>query len=104
MVPQTDVHRHTAEVGYWVGEPYWGQGLATDAIRTMAKYAFETLTFRRLQAGVFATNPASARVLEKAGFRLEGTAVDGAYKNGQFVDLLNYALLNPTPDYASVIK
>ena len=68
----TDVSRRSAEVGYWLGQPFWGRGIATEALRAVTDYAFTTLDICRLEAGVFDWNPASARVLEKAGYVLEG--------------------------------
>src|SRR5437764_2820360 len=66
-----DVFLRSAEVGYWLGEPYWGRGIATEALRAVTEYAFATFDLCRLQAGVFEWNPASMRVLEKAGYTLE---------------------------------
>ena len=63
-----DRERSEAEVGYWVGRPYWGRGYASRAVREVATFAFEDLGLRRLYAHVLAQNPASGRVLEKAGF------------------------------------
>lgn len=86
-----DVHRLTAEVGYWVGEPFWGRGIATAALKQMTAYAFSTFPFQRLQAMVFAWNSASARVLEKAGYVLEGTMRQSIIKDGRLGDSLLYA-------------
>ena len=72
-----DVFRRSAEIGYWLGEPFWGRGIATEALRAVTDYAFETFDICRLEAGVFDWNPASARVLEKAGYTLEGRARRG---------------------------
>ena len=65
---QEDVHRGSAEIGYWLGEPFWGRGIATRALRALTDYAFANFDLVRLYATVFEWNPASARVLEKAGF------------------------------------
>jgi ribosomal-protein-alanine N-acetyltransferase len=65
---QVDRERGEAEVGYWVGKSYWGRGYASAAVRLIATIAFEDLGLRRLYAHVLAQNPASGRVLEKAGF------------------------------------
>lgn len=85
LMPQTDVNRKTAEIGYWLGEPYWKQGLATEAVRQMCEYGFG-LGFARLQAAVFDFNQASMRVLEKNGFVKEGIFRRSVYKNGRFLD------------------
>jgi [ribosomal protein S5]-alanine N-acetyltransferase len=91
--PGTDVHRHSAEIGYWLGEPFWGRGIATEALRAMTEYAFAHFDICRLEAGVFDWNPASARVLEKAGYNLEGRARCAVVKDGRLGDRLLYALV-----------
>ena len=88
-----DVHRHSAEVGYWIGRAFWGRGIATDAVRAISSWAFANFDLCRLYAGVFAWNPASARVLEKAGFTLEGRLHKSAIKDGHTTDELLYALI-----------
>ena len=72
MHQQTDIYARTAEIGYYVGEPYWGQGIASEAIGKMVQYGFEVLDIIRIYAGVFEHNKASMRVLEKNGFVFEG--------------------------------
>lgn len=91
--PGIDVFRRTAEIGYWLGEAYWGQGIATDALRLMTGYAFSRFDLLRLEAGVFSWNPASARVLEKAGFAFEGRFRSNVFKDGEMTDRLFYARL-----------
>jgi RimJ/RimL family protein N-acetyltransferase len=93
--PGTDVHRRSAEIGYWLGEPFWGRGIATEALRAVTEYAFQTFDICRLEAGVFEWNPASARVLEKAGYTLEGRARLAVVKDGRIGDRLLYALVRP---------
>lgn len=85
LMPQSDVNRRTAEIGYWLGEPFWDRGLATEAVKQMCNYGFG-LGFARLQAAVFDFNEASMRVLEKNGFVREGIFRRAVYKNGQFRD------------------
>ena len=92
-----DVHRTAANIGYWLGEPYWGRGIATATVRALSVYAFATFSLERLQAEVFAWNPASARVLEKSGFTLEGRARRSVLKAGQITDGLLYARLRGEP-------
>jgi L-aminopeptidase/D-esterase-like protein/RimJ/RimL family protein N-acetyltransferase len=89
-----DVERVGAEMGYWLGRPYHGRGIATEAVRALTAHAFaQHPELQRIYAVPFAWNPASARVLEKAGFTLEGTMRRSALKDGQLVDQLLYARL-----------
>jgi RimJ/RimL family protein N-acetyltransferase len=91
--PLPDVHRVGAEIGYWIGRPFWGRGIATRALTACARYAFERFPFERLQATVFSWNPASARVLEKCGFKLEGVLRRSVVKGDRVGDSLVYARL-----------
>jgi [ribosomal protein S5]-alanine N-acetyltransferase len=88
---QTDVERIGAELGYWLGEPYWGRGIATAAVRAVTEHAFAAHGLVRVFALPFADNRASARVLEKAGFQLEGVLRSSALKDGRVLDQLLYA-------------
>lgn len=90
-----DVFRRSAEIGYWLGEPFWGRGIATETLRAMTAYAFEQFDICRLEAGVFDWNPASMRVLEKAGYTLEGRARLSVTKGERTGDRLLYALVRP---------
>ena len=104
---QHDVHRRSAEIGYWLAEPYWGRGIATRALRAFTSYAFATFDLIRLYGTVFEWNPASARVLEKAGFSYEGLLRQSITKDGQTVGAWMYGLVrdaephHPTPDSSS---
>ena len=89
----SDVHRLTAEIGYWLGEPFWGRGFATIAVRAVTAYAFATFDLERIHATVYDWNPASARVLEKAGYRVEGRLRNHVMKDGRLGDVLMYAKL-----------
>ncbi len=91
--PLGDVYSGTAEIGYWLGEPYWGNGIMTRAVRLVTKYAFDELLFVRLQAGVFSINPASMRVLEKNGYIREGVLRKHVRKFGVIHDYVLYAAL-----------
>lgn len=86
-----DVFRRTGEIGYRVGEPFWGKGIATNAVVAMTDFAFEQFDLARIQAHVFEWNPASARVLEKAGYRLEGRLLKSITKEGKTIDRFLYA-------------
>lgn len=88
-----DIQRYSAELGYWVGENYWGKGIVSKAIGTFCTYLFSNYKINRIYADVFSTNPASAIVLEKNAFVQEGHLKKAAYKNGLFIDLLVYSRL-----------
>ncbi|MEN6610086.1 MAG: GNAT family protein [Methanoregulaceae archaeon] len=88
-----DVYRGTAEIGYWLSEEYWGKGIATDAVRTLIPIAFGQFPIIRLQAGIFADNPASMRVLEKCGFSCEAIHKNAIIKNGLIMDEHLYVFL-----------
>lgn len=81
-----------AEVGYWIGREYWGNGYATEALRAVLDYGF-SLGLQRIWAEHFAHNPASGRVLQKAGMRHEGTLRHHMMKWGQPVDCEVYGVL-----------
>ena len=89
--PGEDVHRHTATMGYWLGEEFWGRGVMTEAVTAVTDFCFENFLLRRISAEVFANNPASARVLEKAGFIFEGRLKNNVLKDGELLDSLLYA-------------
>ncbi len=89
-----DVHRFTAEMGYWLAEPFWCKGIMTQAVKYMCEWAFHEFSLHRIYATPFATNTASARVLEKAGFEKEGVIRSGAFKDGKVVDMFMYSLIN----------
>jgi ribosomal-protein-alanine N-acetyltransferase len=96
--PLSDVHRIDAELGYWLGEAHWGQGIATGAVRVLCPWAFDNLPWlERIHACVYASNPASGRVLEKAGFSFEGRLRRSVIKRGQLLDQLIYSLLRDDP-------
>ena len=90
----TDVRRVSAEIGYWLGHEFWGQGLGTAALSAVTGHAFRThLELRRLYAVPFARNQASARILHKAGYRCEGTLRQSVIKDGLILDQWMYAIL-----------
>jgi RimJ/RimL family protein N-acetyltransferase len=93
-IPKDDVYKFTAEIGYWIGEPYWGQGLATEAIRLLIKKIREqSPLIVRVYAEVFDYNKASMRVLEKNGFYQEAIRRKGVVKNGIIRDDHIFVLL-----------
>jgi len=91
---QTDIYRKSGELGYWLGRPYWGKGLATEAVRLVIGEAFDKLKIVRIFAGVFEQNIVSQKVLLNNGFEYEGRAKKAVFKNGQYCDELKYALIN----------
>jgi [ribosomal protein S5]-alanine N-acetyltransferase len=91
LVLQNDIYKLSAELGYWIGEPYWGRGIATSAVNKIVDYGFTKLDLVRIYSGIFAFNKASQRVLEKAGFQLEGIFRNSVYKNGTICDEYRYA-------------
>lgn len=88
-----DIDSLSAEIGYWLGEPFWGQGIATDAVGKMCEYVFKHYDIVRIHASVFRYNRASRRVLEKNGFELEGILRKSVYKNGKICDSCVYSLV-----------
>lgn len=90
---QANIHRRTAELGYYLAEEYWGRGIMTEAVKQICAYVFEKSDIIRIYAEPFAYNAASCRVLEKAGFQYEGTLKSNAVKNGRVIDMKMYALL-----------
>lgn len=90
---QENIHCRTAELGYYLGEEWWGRGLASSAVAQACRRIFETSDILRIFAEPFARNAASCRVLEKAGFTLEGTLRKNAVKNDQILDMKLYALV-----------
>lgn len=90
---QPDVSRRSAEVGYWLGESFWGRGIATEALKAVTDYAFTNYDLSRIFAHVFDWNRASTRVLEKAGYTFEGRLRKSATKEGQTIDQLMYAVI-----------
>ncbi len=89
---QDDVHRVSAEIGFWLGEEHWGRGIMTEALRAVTEQAFHTHGLRRLYAGVFEWNPGSMRVLEKAGYTREAVLKRSAIKDGKVIDQMLYAI------------
>src|SRR5215213_1604602 len=91
--PQADVYCKTAELGYWLAEPFWGKGIMTEAVKRVCDYIFTNFDIVRIYAGVFEWNQPSMKVLEKAGFKHEGISEKNVFKDGQIIDEHRYALL-----------
>lgn len=90
---QDNIHRQTAELGYYIAEEYWGKGIMTEAVRQLCDYVFTHSDIIRIYAEPFAYNVGSCRVLEKAGFKCEGTLRGNAVKNGKVLDMKMYSRL-----------
>lgn len=89
----TDIERYNAELGYWLAEPYWGRGIATQMLSQAVSSYFRQTDVVRICANVYAGNKASMRVLEKIGFRKSGILRKAFYKNGAFIDCHSFELL-----------
>ena len=92
LFPKSDIERLSAEIGYWIGEATWGKGIATAAVRTLSTYGFKELGLTRIFAVPLVSNPASMRVLEKAGYVREGVLRRSAIKEGIVLDQVLYAI------------
>ena len=90
----------SAQIGYWIGQPYAGQGLMTDAVKTLSRFAFGELTLHRIEAACIPENSRSIRVLEKAGFRREGLLRSYLRINGVWQDHYLYARIADDPPVA----
>ncbi len=86
-----DVHRLTAELGYWLAEPFWGRGIMTEAVSRFTDFAMDQFGLVRIHAEPYANNAGSCRVLEKCGFALEGRLKSSVIKEGRILDQLLYA-------------
>ena len=95
FVLRTDVERVSAEIGYWLAEPFWGRGITSEALAAVTRYALDTHRLTRIYALPFAWNLASCRVLEKAGYTLEARLRRSAIKDGQITDQMQYAYIAP---------
>jgi ribosomal-protein-alanine N-acetyltransferase len=93
--PQSDIHRKNAELGFWLAQPFWGQGIITQAVCQVVAYGFQAFDITRIFARPFGTNRASQRVLEKAGFALEAQFTQTLFKNGEFLDEWVYGVRRP---------
>ena len=93
LVLKTDVYRKSAEIGYWIGEPYWGKGIATKAISLIVEFGFKNLDIVRVYTGVYDYNFAFQKVLEKNGFQKEAVFQKAVFKNGKFCDEVRYGII-----------
>jgi RimJ/RimL family protein N-acetyltransferase len=93
FVPHSDVERVSAEIGYWLGEPFWGRGIVAEALVAVTQYAIDSHHLTRVFALPYARNEASCRVLEKAGYVLEGRLRRSCIKDGEVLDQMQYAFI-----------
>jgi RimJ/RimL family protein N-acetyltransferase len=93
LVLQSDIYHRSAEIGYWLGERFWGRGIMTEAVRAFTAWGFDNFKICRIYAGVLEWNPASRRVLEKAGYQFEARLRKAVTKNGQTMDDFIYAAI-----------
>lgn len=91
LMPGNDIERINSEIGYWLGRPFWGRGIVTEAVRAVTRHAFREMKMERVFAVPFTRNPASCRVLEKVGYVREGTMRRSAIKDGLILDQYLYA-------------
>lgn len=90
---QEDVNRFSAEIGYWLGEPFWNKGIITRVLKVFTGFAFNNFELNRIYANVFEGNDASEKVLIKAGYKKEATLRKAVFKEGKFIDQYIYAIL-----------
>lgn len=98
LIPQQDIYRLNAEIGYWIGEPYWGKGYATEVVKLLLNVAFEELNLSRVYAHIFEFNKGSMRVLEKAGFHKEAIIKSSIIKEGKIFDEHLYSIRKDEKD------
>lgn len=97
LILKEDVYKQSAEIGYWLGEPFWNRGIITEAVKIVSDYAFSQYAICRLYAGIFEYNKGSMRVLEKAGYTLEAIHRKAITKNNILLDEYVYVLLREYP-------
>lgn len=98
LIAQSDVYKKTAEIGYWLGEPYWNKGIATTAVRLITDYGFHQLGFIRIHTGVFEYNIGSMKVLTKNGYQKDGVFKLSIFKDGKMYDEHRFSKLNQDYD------
>ena len=104
IFPQSDIHRKNAELGYWLAEPFWGQGIISNAIKQMVDFAFKTYDIERVFARPFGGNIASQKALEKNNFTLEARFEKVLIKDGKMMDELIYAIRRSNWEKINVVE
>ena len=92
LTGQQDVYKKTAEIGYWIGEPFWNKGIATEAVKLITDYGFNQLDLVRIHTGVFEYNLSSMKVLDKCGYKKDGVFEKSIIKNGQIWNEHRYSI------------
>jgi [ribosomal protein S5]-alanine N-acetyltransferase len=95
LVPGQDIYRKSAEIGYFIGEPYWNKGIVTTAVNLITEYGFKHLGIIRIHTGIFEYNTASMRVLEKCGYTKDGIFRKSVFKQNKIWDEVRYSKLKP---------
>ena len=95
LMAQLDIYRKTAEIGYWLGEPFWNKGIATTAVAMVTEYGFKELDLVRIHTGIFEYNIGSMKVLEKNGYKKDCVFEKSIIKDGKIIDEHRYAKINP---------
>lgn len=95
IILKDDVYKGNGEIGYWLGQDYWGKGIGTRMVSELVRKAFDDFMLYRVYAEVFEKNTASARVLEKNGFIKEATLKNAIFKNGEHQNLIIFSIINP---------
>lgn len=90
LIKQQDVREKSAEIGYWIGEPFWNKGITTEAVKLITEYGFSNLNIIRIYSTVFEYNIASMKVLEKNGYKKEGVFKKAIFKNNKIWDEHRY--------------
>jgi ribosomal-protein-alanine N-acetyltransferase len=93
LMQQDDVYSRSWELGYWLGEEFWGRGIMTEAARALVDWGFQNLVCERIFAGLFTGNEASERVIKNAGFTYEGRLRRAVWKHGRYMDVLMYSII-----------
>jgi RimJ/RimL family protein N-acetyltransferase len=92
-IAKVDRQNRCSEIGFWIGKKYWGQGLTSEALRLALQFGFEELELHRIYAWTYEKHIASRKVMEKCGFKLEGTMREASLKDNERQDILNYGIL-----------
>ena len=95
LMQHENVYRKSAEIGYFLGEPFWNKGIMTTAVKLITDFGFSGCNFARIHTGVYSYNQASQKVLIKCGYRLEGILSKNIFKHGELYDEVRFAKINP---------